>query len=57
MTLIENIDTFEKRTKLFHQVLSDMKEKNLFSTLKGWRNECYAVKQRFNETPLFEIER
>ena len=48
---------YESRSRIFQDILNDMKDQALFSPLKGWRNECYNVYERFNSEKLFRIER
>lgn len=38
-------------------VLVSLKEKNIFSALKGWRNETYDIRPTFGQPPLFAMER
>ncbi|CAF0740186.1 unnamed protein product [Brachionus calyciflorus] len=52
-----DLETFEDRTKAIEEVLNDLKEKNLFKTLNGWRNEHYFVRKSFNSKALMSIER
>ena len=39
------------------EVLTDLRKKNIFHCLRGWRNEHYNVKFRFKDEPLLSIER
>jgi 8-oxo-dGTP pyrophosphatase MutT (NUDIX family) len=48
---------YESRSKIFHEILSDMRERSLFLSLRGWRNECYSVNERFYGEKMFRIER
>ncbi|XP_064456536.1 uncharacterized protein LOC135367276 [Ornithodoros turicata] len=49
--------TYDERTAKLNAVLEDLKKKNVFKTLRGWRNECYEVSARFGDKSLMRIER
>jgi hypothetical protein len=50
--------TYDEISEAFHKVLLDLKAKGYFKKeLDGWRNECYHVRSRFSQKPLFKIER
>lgn len=55
--LNDNLNNFDKRTDAVQKALLDMRDKQLFKDLKGWRNEFYSVKVRFDSEPLMKIER
>ncbi|CAH1782235.1 unnamed protein product [Owenia fusiformis] len=50
-------DTFESRSEQLATVLTDLRARDVFSCLKGWRNECYNAFDRFCDPPLFKVER
>lgn len=50
--------TPDEITKAVGDSIKDMKSRNIFSELNGWRNEEYNVKERFSSSQvLFRIER
>jgi len=51
------LTTYEERSVKIHNILSQWRDKSLFHTLKGWRNECYEVKAGFADPPLLKMER
>ncbi|XP_031570665.1 nudix hydrolase 20, chloroplastic-like [Actinia tenebrosa] len=57
VTLDSNLQTFEQRTKKVDDVMQEFRRKDLFLTLKGWRDEMYAVSRSFYEKPLLKVER
>ena len=57
MTFAEHITEPKARSKELDKVLRDLKAKETFLPLSGWRNECYEIKRIFSEPPLFKIER
>ena len=46
-----------EKTAIIESVLTDLKSKQIFKSLNGWRNEHYNVKSKFSEDILFTIER
>ena len=54
---IQIIKNKKKKTKIIELVLTDLKSKQIFKSLNGWRNEHYNVKSKFSEDILFTIER
>ncbi|XP_050528182.1 uncharacterized protein LOC126898284 [Daktulosphaira vitifoliae] len=48
---------YEERSTQVEKVLRDMKEKRLFVTLKGWRDECYEVRLMFGDQPQLKMDR
>ncbi|XP_050533049.1 uncharacterized protein LOC126901006 [Daktulosphaira vitifoliae] len=57
VTLNPALRNYEERSIHVENVLRDMKEKQLFITLKGWRNECYDVRPMFSDKPLLKMDR
>jgi len=57
ITFVEALDDVSKRNTALDQVLRDLRGKDLLTPLKGWRDECYEIKRKFSESPLFKIER
>ncbi|KAL1464307.1 hypothetical protein WDU94_003965 [Cyamophila willieti] len=49
--------TYEARSKCLDQVLRELRTKNVFVALKGWRDECYEVRTRYTSEPLMKMER
>ena len=63
-TITEKVITFtpcikspEERNKALDTILRDMRAKNTFLPLNGWRNECYEIRRTFAEPMVFKIER
>ncbi|KAH3877957.1 hypothetical protein DPMN_001836, partial [Dreissena polymorpha] len=55
--LDERFTTPEDKTEAFNKVLLDMREKDKFFSLRGWRNETYGVYFRKKDPPLCHVER
>ena len=49
--------TSEEKTEAVEKVLIDLRARQIFKKLNGWRSEHYNVKSRFSKEFLFEIER
>ena len=49
--------TFEQKKNAVEEFLKELRQKNLFKELNGWRNEHYNVQARFGQKPLFSMER
>ncbi|XP_060074292.1 uncharacterized protein LOC132554015 [Ylistrum balloti] len=49
--------TVNERTDAVATVLADLRQKDVFVCLKGWRDELYDVRTTFAEAPLLAIER
>ena len=47
----------QERSKALELVLLDMRSKDTFLALRGWRGECYEIRQQFSQPPLFKMER
>jgi len=57
ITFTKGITEPHERNKELDRVLRELKAKETFLPLRGWRNECYEIKRIFSEPPLFKIER
>jgi len=57
VTFAAAIDEVNIRNQALDQVLRDLRAKDAFIPLRGWRDECYEIKRKFSEPPLFKIER
>ncbi|KAK3741579.1 hypothetical protein QZH41_012520 [Actinostola sp. cb2023] len=57
VTFTTELKTFEDRSRRVGEVMQDFRKNDLFVTLRGWRNECFAVSQTFNQKKFFKIER
>jgi len=57
VTLSDSLTSVQERNEALEQVLLDMKSKDLFSALRGWRSECYEIKPQFSAPVLFKMER
>jgi len=53
----KDLTTYSSISTALAKFLEDMKAKNIFNTLKGWRNECYEVRTKFSNQPVFKVER
>lgn len=57
MTLNPKIKTFLERTEKVAEVMIELRQKDAFSTLRGWRDEMYPVMASFDSKPCFMMER
>lgn len=57
VTLNPAFRDYDERSANIESVLKEMKEKKLFITLKGWRDECYEVRTMFADQPLLKMDR
>ena len=57
VTINEELKSPGERDKALETVLLDLKEQNLFEALRGWRDECYDIKEHFSSPALFKMER
>jgi len=57
VTFAVDLNDVNKRNLALDQVLRDLRSKDVFIPLRGWRDECYEIKRKFSEPPLFKIER
>lgn len=55
--LSDNLNTFDKRNVAIDRVLRNLRNKDELVALRGWRDECYEIKNSFAEKPLFRMER
>ncbi|XP_052804255.1 uncharacterized protein LOC128234213 isoform X2 [Mya arenaria] len=55
--LHEKYKTERERTDAFRRLLTDMREKEVFRSFKGWRNETYGIYYKRHEAPIFHVER
>ncbi|CAL1266320.1 unnamed protein product [Larinioides sclopetarius] len=49
--------TYEERSEKLDDFLRELRKKEIFSTLAGWRNECYDVSSKFGDVPVMKMER
>ncbi|XP_042901275.1 uncharacterized protein [Parasteatoda tepidariorum] len=49
--------TYDERSDKLDHFLRQLRTKNIFSTLNGWRNECYDVSSKFGDVPVMKMER
>nr|CAG4643973.1 EOG090X06MA [Lepidurus arcticus] len=49
--------SYEERSKQVDAVLRQWREQKAFITLKGWRDECFEVRDGFADPPLLKMER
>jgi len=57
VTISEGLQTPEERNKALETVLLDLRKQNIFEALRGWRDECYDIKEHFSSPALFKMER
>ena len=57
VTINEDLKSYEERNKALETVLLDLKRQNTFEALRGWRDECYDVKEHCSYPILFKMER
>ena len=55
--LNDKLTTYEQRSEAVRTFLEEMRERKVFPTLAGWRNECYEIRPRFSQVPIFKMER
>ena len=51
------LDSYEARSEGLRRFLEDMRDKQIFCSLEGWRDECYETRLKFSDDPVFKIER
>ncbi|XP_035228952.1 nudix hydrolase 24, chloroplastic-like isoform X2 [Stegodyphus dumicola] len=57
VTLNPEWRTYDERSEKFDNVLRELRTKEIFSTLAGWRDECYDVSSKFGDVPVMKMER
>ncbi|XP_078520858.1 uncharacterized protein LOC144785877 isoform X2 [Lissotriton helveticus] len=57
VVLNTKLSSYDLRSAAVHQVLEDLRSKNLFQTLREWRDECYEVMPQFSDRSLMNMER
>ena len=61
ITFTEDLTTFESRSLAVHQMLVKLREQEdsdqSYPQLRGWRAECYEIRQSLAQPPLFSLER
>jgi len=57
VTIHDRFTTEPDRSAALEEVLLDLKKKDVFPPLRGWRKECYEVRQSPYEPLLFRLER
>lgn len=46
------------RTRALDSVMRELRDRGMFSSaLRGWRDECYEIRNRFQDPALFSLER
>ena len=52
---VSQIRFFER---IFTHVMRELRDRGMFcSALRGWRDECYEIRNRFQDPALFSLER
>ncbi|CAE1236823.1 unnamed protein product [Acanthosepion pharaonis] len=54
---LKNLGDVSERSKQFAAFMIKLRDKNIFTTLRGWRNEQYSVRPTFNASKLMDLER
>lgn len=57
VSLVKHLDTYDNRSAAVEDVLKQLKIKNKFIALRGWRNECYNVRATYDSKPLLKMDR
>lgn len=57
VALSELLTTEQERSAALQEALLDMKRRDVFPPLRGWRNECYEVRESYAQPLLFKMER
>ena len=57
VALNHNLTTELERSTVLEEVLLDLKQRDVFPPLRGWRNECYEVRESLSQPLLFKMER
>jgi 8-oxo-dGTP pyrophosphatase MutT (NUDIX family) len=57
VTFAERLATEPERSAALEAALLDMRRRDVFPQLRGWRKECYEVGRSFTEPLLFKMER
>jgi len=55
--LNEKLTTEAERSAALEEVLLDLKRRDVFPPLRGWRKECYEVRESLSQPLLFKMER
>jgi hypothetical protein len=55
--LTDQLQSPHERTEKVNKVLIELRENQVFHSLKGWRNEMYPVVKSLHSTPIFLVER
>jgi len=57
VTITAELRDAEARTLALEQAFQDLRSKDVFPGLRGWRDERYAVRPQLSSPPLFSLER
>ncbi|CAN9515950.1 unnamed protein product [Ophioblennius macclurei] len=57
VSLCPGLETPRTRSEAVDTVLQDLRQRDTFTCLRGWRDEMYSVMPRFSDTPLMWMER
>ncbi|ESO82574.1 hypothetical protein LOTGIDRAFT_169894 [Lottia gigantea] len=57
LRVLPDLNTPETRSKQIEHVLQDLRKRNIFCTLRGWRDENYDIKKNYHDKPLMIMER
>jgi len=54
----DNINSESSRSLAINKIMMELRIKGVFSNaLMGWRNECYEIRNKFEDPTLFRLER
>ena len=55
--ICQGLKSYAEITEKVERVLKQLKEKDIFESLRGWSNEKFDIRQSMGMEPLFAIER
>ena len=53
--LNQDLKCYDERSDELRKFMEKMREKNLFTALVGWRDECYETRLKFGDPPIFKV--
>jgi len=51
------LKNYDSRSSALRDFLMTIRSSKLFPSLTGWRDECYEIRLKFSEIPIFKVER
>ncbi len=55
--LNQDLKCYDERSDELRKFMEKMREKNLFTALVGWRDECYETRLKFGDPPIFKVSK